>query len=250
MMPAPPATINMLELKTVHMRFGELHALNNISFKVEPGELFGLAGPNGSGKTTLFNVVTGVYRGSGAIILDGKNINGLRPHQVCHRGLVRTFQTPAVFSTLTVYQNVQVGAHFGKARVKDEAEKIAETIEFVGLGGKERLLAGSLPLFERKLTMLAATLATGPKVLLLDEPMGGLSPTEIERSMKLFRRIHTELNMTMIVIEHLMRELVGLCQRLMIIHYGEQVVIGPPEEVVNDSRVIEVYLGRGYARSQ
>lgn len=237
----------ILELNNVSMNFGELHALSNVSFDLKEGELFGLAGPNGSGKTTLFNVITGVYRGIGQIRLDGENIHGLRPHQICHKGIARTFQTPTIFSTLTIYNNLLVGAHFGRRERGNKAEAIREVIDFVGLNGKESVLAGSLPLFERKMTMLAAALTTQPRVLLLDEPLGGLSPTEIERSLMAIRRINSDLGITVIVIEHLMRELVGLVKRMMILHYGEQLCIGPPEEVIQDKRVIEVYLGGGRA---
>ena len=239
--------MSVLELNRVSKNFGELRALNDISFDLREGEAFGLAGPNGSGKTTLFNVITGVYRGTGEIRLDGEKIHGLRPHQVCHKGIARTFQTPTVFSTLTIFQNVLVGAHFGGRRKDGQGDAIRSALGLVGLDGKEGVLAGSLPLFERKMTMLAAALATKPRILLLDEPLGGLSPTEIEKSLIVIRRVNSELGMTIIVIEHLMRELVGLAERMMILHYGEQVCVGPPNEVIQDKRVIEVYLGKGHA---
>jgi branched-chain amino acid transport system ATP-binding protein len=237
----------ILELRKVHKYFGELHALNDISFELKQGELFGLAGPNGSGKTTLFNVITGIVRGTGQILFEGKNINGLRPHQICHKGIARTFQTPTVFSTLTVYQNLQVGAYFGRPGEHNQRQVIERILDFTGLRGKESVLAGSLALFERKMTMLAAALATEPKILLLDEPLGGLSPTEIEQSLKIIRRMNHELGISIIVIEHLMRELVGICERLMILHYGEQICLGPPQEVVKDCKVVEVYLGKAHA---
>ena len=237
----------ILELRKVNKYFGELHALSGISFELREGELFGLAGPNGSGKTTLFNVITGIVHGSGQIVLEGRNVNGLRPYQICHLGIARTFQTPTVFSTLTITQNLQVGAHFSRRNGKDAKATIDRVIDFVGLRGKEEVLAGALPLFERKLAMLAAALATEPRILLLDEPLGGLSPTEIERSLALIRKINKDLGVTVIVIEHLMRELVGLCERLMILHYGEQICLGPPQEVVKDCKVVEVYLGKAHA---
>jgi len=237
----------ILELRKVNKYFGELHALSDISFELREGELFGLAGPNGSGKTTLFNVITGIIHGSGEIILEGKSVNGLRPHRICNLGIARTFQTPTVFSTLTISQNLEVGAHFSGRNGHDEKGIIDKVIDFVGLRGKENVLAGALPLFERKMTMLAAALATEPRILLLDEPLGGLSPTEIGKSLILIRKINKDLGVTMIVIEHLMRELVGLCERLMILHYGEQICIGPPHDVVKDCKVIEVYLGKAHA---
>lgn len=237
----------LLELENVTKCFGELQALSKVTFELHKGELFGLAGPNGSGKTTLFNVITGVYRGTGEIRLEGENIHGLRPHQICHRGIARTFQTPTVFSTLTIYQNAQVGAHFGRNGKDTEEEVIGKSLSLVGLGEKRDVLAGALPLFERKMTMLAAALATVPRILLLDEPLGGLSPIEIEQSLTLIRRINEKLGITVVVIEHLMKELVGLCERMMILHYGEQICIGPPNEVISDGKVIEVYLGREHA---
>ena len=244
---APSMVMAILELRKVNKYFGELHALSDISFELREGELFGLAGPNGSGKTTLFNVITGIIHGSGEIILEGKSVNGLRPHRICNLGIARTFQTPTVFSTLTISQNVEVGAHFSGRNGHDEKGIIDKVIDFVGLRGKENVLAGALPLFERKMTMLAAALATEPRILLLDEPLGGLSPTEIDKSLTLIRKINKDLGITLIVIEHLMRGLVGICERLMILHYGEQICIGPPLDVVKDCKVIEVYLGKAHA---
>ena len=238
------------EIKEISKSFGELQALSNVSFELEKGEVFGLAGPNGSGKTTLFNVITGIERSSGEITLDGKNISGLRPHEICHKGIVRTFQTPMIFSTLTIFENLEVGVHFGSRERHNERDRVYETINFVGLKGKEEVLAGALPLFDRKLTMLASVLATKPKILLLDEPLAGLSPTEIKKFLSLFRRMNEELDLTIIIIEHLMRELVGICKRLMIIHYGILICIGTPEEVTKNSEVIEVYLGKGHAQDR
>lgn len=228
------------------MKFGELHALSDVTFEVQKGEVFGLAGPNGSGKTTLFNVITGLVLGHGEVILDSEKISGLKPHQICHKGIARTFQIPAVFSTLTVKENVSVGAYFG-AQLRHEREKVEEIIDFIGLKGKLDVLAANLPLMERKQTMLAIALATKPKILLLDEPLGGLSPTEIEFCLQLFGKVNKELNVTMIIIEHLMRELMGVCDRLMILHYGKQIFLGPPTKVLEDSQVKQVYLGERHA---
>lgn len=235
--------MSILQVNKVTQCFGELAAVNNLSFEVEDGEIFGIAGPNGAGKSTLFDVITGFYRGSGDIIFDGSNIIGLRPHQVCHRGIARTFQIPELFLTLPVFDNVRVGAHFGVRGAHDERERINEAINFVGLQGKENIIAANLNLFDKKLTLLAVALATKPKLLLLDEPIGGLSPTELRESVNLIRRINKELGLTIIVIEHLMKVLTEISQRLMIIHNGEKICISSPQEVVKDRRVIEVYLG-------
>jgi len=233
----------ILRCEKVTQRFGQLAAVNELCFEVEKGEVFGIAGPNGAGKTTLFNVIAGFYRGSGDIIFDGRSIMGLRPHQICQRGISRTFQIPQLFRTLPVIDNVRVGAHFGGRGGRDERESINEAINLVGLQGKESVIAANLNLFDKKLTMLAAALATKPKLLLLDEPIGGLSPTEVSKFIALIQKINQETGLTVIVIEHLMKVLTGISQRLMIIHNGEKICIGPPQEVTQDKRVIEVYLG-------
>jgi branched-chain amino acid transport system ATP-binding protein len=235
--------MEILRCENVTRRFGELVAVKDLSFEVEKGEIFGIAGPNGAGKTTLFNVITGFYRGSGVIIFDNVNITGLRPHQVCRKGIARTFQIPQLFVTLPVVDNVKVGAHFGVQGGHDERAIINETINLVGLQGKENVIAANLNLFDKKLTMLASALATKPKLLLLDEPIGGLSPTEVKQSVALVHKINQELGLTVIVIEHLMKVLTKISRRLMILHNGEKICLGPPQEVTNDKRVIEVYLG-------
>jgi branched-chain amino acid transport system ATP-binding protein len=233
----------ILQVNNLTQHFGQLAAVKDLSFEVEKGEIFGIAGPNGAGKTTLFNVLTGFYRGSGDVIFDGRSIMGLRPHQICHRGIARTFQIPELFLTLPIVDNVRVGAHFGGRGGRDERERINEAISFVGLQGKENVIAANLNLFDKKLTLLAGTLATRPKLLLLDEPISGLSPTETREYMTLIRRTQKELGLTIIVIEHLMKVLTEISQRLMILHNGEKICIGPPKEVTKDKRVIEIYLG-------
>lgn len=236
----------ILETRQVAKRFGELIAVKDLSFSVEEKEIFGIAGPNGAGKTTLFNIITGFYSGSGEIYFQGRRIDRLRPFQVCLRGIARTFQIPSVFSTLSVYDNVRVGAHFGNHH-PNERKTIQEVIDFVGLTGKQDIEAKHLPLFDKKLTMLAAALATKPKLLMLDEPIGGLSPVEINKSVEIFKRINQELGITLIIIEHLMKVLMGISHRMMILHNGENICIGSPEEVARDKQVIEVYLGAEYA---
>jgi len=232
----------ILQVEKVNKCFGELVAIKNVSFEVEKGEIFGIAGPNGAGKTTLFNLISGMLRGSGNIIFDNLNISILRPDQVCHRGIARIFQIPVAFPTLTVFRNVEVGAHFGMQGTQRKKENINEVINFVGLQGKESVVVAGIDLFSKKLTMLAAALATKPKLLLLDEPIGGLSPVESRQFVELVRKINKELGVTIIVIEHLMKVLTEICHRLMILHYGEKICIGPPKEVVEDSKVREIYL--------
>lgn len=236
----------ILETRQITKRFGSLAAVNELSFSVEEKEIFGIAGPNGAGKTTLFNVVSGFFTNSGEIIFQGERIERLRPFQVCLKGIARTFQIPSIFSTLSVYDNVRVGAHFGNYKV-DEGKIITEVLDFVGLKEKKDVRAVHLPLFDKKLTMLAAALATQPKLLMVDEPIGGLSPAEIAKSVEIFRRINQELGITLVIIEHLMSVLMELSHRMMILHNGQKISIGSPEEVANDKQVIEVYLGAEYA---
>jgi len=232
----------ILHVEKAHKHFGELVAVKDVSFEVEKGEIFGIAGPNGSGKTTLFNLISGMLRGSGNIVFDNQNISGLRPDQICQKGIARTFQIPVVFPTLTVFRNVEVGAYFGTQGTQRKKEIINEVINFVGLQGKENVVAAGIDLFSKKMTMLAAALATKPKLLLLDEVVAGLSPTETSQFVELVGKINRELGITIMVIEHLMKVLTEICQRLMIVHYGEQVCIGPPKEVMENSRVREIYL--------
>lgn len=236
----------ILKTDQVTKRFGELAAVKDLSFEVEENEIFGIAGPNGAGKTTLFNGISGIYPVSGKIYFEGERIERMRPYQVCLKGIARTFQIPSVFSTLTVYDNVRVGAHFGN-HSPDEKETIQRVLDFLGISDKQDVEAKHLSLFEKKTTMLAAALATEPRLLMLDEPIGGLSPVEIQQSVDIFERINKEMGITLIVIEHLMKFLMGISNRMMILHNGEKICIGSPEEVANDPQVIEVYLGADYA---
>ncbi len=237
----------MLKCKNVTKRFGRLLALNNLSFEVEKGEIFGIAGPNGSGKTTLFNLLTGVYRGSGEIIFEGRRIDGFREYEICHRGVARTFQIPEVFSTLTVLENVRVGAHFGSVKVKNEMQNINRVIDFVGLKGKENAIGSQLKLLDKKLVMVAAALATKARLLLLDEPIAGLSSEESEQSVALFKKINKELGITILIIEHFMRVLSELSDRLMVLYNGGQICIDSPLAVSKNKKVIECYLGEDHA---
>jgi len=230
----------ILKCESVTQRFGELAAVADLSFEVEDGEVFGIAGPNGAGKTTLFNTITGVYRGSGSIIFDNANILGLRPYQICHKGIARTFQIPQLFETMTLLDNVRVGAHFGSVSGDGEEENIRETLEFLRLKEKGNIVAANLNLYDKKLAMLAAALATKPKLVLLDEPIGGLSPTEVKEFVDVVQKVNKERGLTIIVIEHLMKVLTKLSNRLMIMVNGERLAMGPPEEVTKDERVIEV----------
>jgi len=233
----------ILRVENLSMSFAGVDALKDLTFAVDEGEVFGIAGPNGAGKTTLFNVISGLYTGSGNVVFKNEDISAAKPHRVCHLGIARTLQIPNVFVTLNVYDNVRFGAHFGKPGRKDEDKLIADVLEFVGLKDRQSELAEHLGLFQKKLVMIAAALATQPQVLLLDEPVGGLSPVEINPLIKLIQSINKDLGITIIIIEHLMKVLKELSDRLMIIHYGKAICIGTSDRVMQDERVREVYLG-------
>jgi branched-chain amino acid transport system ATP-binding protein len=235
----------ILQVRNLSKAFGAMMAVNNLSFEVPAGEVFGIAGPNGAGKTTVFNLITGFLQGTGEVRFEDKNVTNLKPYQICHRGIARTLQIPQVFSTLDVFNNVRFGAHFGNKHLKDgsETEIISNALDFVGLQDDKTAIAENMDLLHKKLIMIAAALATRPRLLLLDEPIGGLSPAEIGPLIELIRRINRELNITVIIIEHLMKVLKELSDRLMILHYGEEIRTGPPAEVMQDEQVKEVYLG-------
>jgi len=239
--------VTILEIKNVTKTFGGLYALSDLSLKIERGEIFGIAGPNGSGKTTLFNVIDGFYQGQGEVIFNNENISRLPPHKICRKGIARTFQIPNLFLTYPVIDNVRVAAHFGSKRKNNEAETIREAISLVGLEGKENIVTENLNLYDKKRTMIATALATKPQLLLIDEPIAGLSPTETSESVSLLKRINSKLNVTILIIEHRMKVLTELSERLMILDNGVQICIGHPEEVRQDERVIEIYLGGRHA---
>lgn len=237
----------ILELKDVTKTFGKLTAVSNLSFSVDEGEIFGIAGPNGAGKTTLFNVISGFYSASGTILFDGHRIDRLRPDQINVRGVARTFQIPLLFNSMTIYKNVLVGAHFGSRNYRDMEKRINESLAFFGLKDRRDDEVVNLKLLDKKLTMAASAMATDPKLLLLDEPVAGLSPLEAEQFVTMVKRLNKERGLTIIMIEHLMYILTEMSDRLMILNNGVNICIGPPEEVVTDPQVIECYLGKGSA---
>jgi len=245
----------LLKVRNVSKFFGKFAAVRNVSFEVFPNEIFGIAGPNGAGKTTLFNLISRNHDlSSGDIIFDGRYVGELSPHQVCHAGIARTFQVPEVFRSLTVLENVMVGSTFGRPmsilRVsrQDERRIAKETaikaLDFVGLGEKKFSSLESLSLLEVKSLMIASALATNPKLLLLDEPVAGLSTQEIAQVTELMRQMNRE-GITIIMVEHIMKTLMRLSHRVMILDYGQKISEGTPEQVCRDEKVIEVYLGPG-----
>lgn len=230
----------MLEVTDLGKSFGKLAALSNVSFIVEEGEVFGIAGPNGAGKSTLFNVVTGIYPPSeGTVKFQEKDISNLSAHRVCHLGIGRTFQTPAVFPSLSIRDNIRVGSTFGNAR----NGQLARVLDFLELGDMADASIANQDLFTTKMTMIGAVLATDCKLLMLDEPMAGFSVAEINRFTEVVRRINQEWRITVIIIEHLLDILIGMTKRMMILHYGSPLYIGDSQGVTQDRRVVEVYLG-------
>ena len=240
----------LLEARSLSKSFGGLAAVKNLGFDLAEGEILALIGPNGAGKTTVFNLLTGFLDlDRGSVRLKGREITGLRPHQICRLGLVRTFQLVRPFMTISVMDNVMVGTMLRNKSIKTAREKAWEIIELVGLGRYLDQEAGGLPLPLRKRLELAKALATDPQVLLLDEVMAGLTPTEVDRLIKLIREINAG-GVTILLIEHVMRGVMALSHRVIVINYGCRIAEGEPEAVVRDEQVIEAYLGREFVDAQ
>jgi branched-chain amino acid transport system ATP-binding protein len=244
---SPGGLMSLLELKDVTKRFGGLQAVGHMTFGVEKGEIFGLIGPNGAGKTTAFNVINGYYPPtSGQILFKGERIDGLKPYEICRRGLARTFQVVKPLARLTVLENVMVSA-FCRTDHQGEARAMAmEATAFTEMEAWRDRTAGSLPLGMRKRLEMARALATKPDILLLDENFAGLNPSEVEKTIVIVRKIH-ESGVTILIIEHNMRVIMSISQRLLCMCYGERISEGTPQEVANDPRVIEAYLGAAHA---
>jgi branched-chain amino acid transport system ATP-binding protein len=238
-----------LELKGVSKSFGGLKALSDVSLELEEGEILGIIGPNGAGKTTLFNMMTGFFKPDGGEIwFKGERLIDLKPHQICQKGLVRTFQIVKPFLQLSVLDNVIVAALNRVKTTREATEKASRTIALVGLKEKEDTLATGLTLPHRKRLELARALATDPKLLLLDEVMAGLTPAEVDELIRLLSVIHQQ-GITILLIEHVMRGLMALSKRVVVLNYGEKIAEGPPEEVVRNRQVIEAYLGEEFGNA-
>ena len=236
----------ILEGEGITKYFGGLAAVSNVDFHVDQGEIVGLIGPNGAGKTTLFNLISSaLVSKQGAIRFKGENITDLKPHRICRMGLARTFQSVKIFGHLSVLENVLLGSLFGTSTgmsAADAARKATEVLEFVGLLGMSATPAKDLTLANQKRLEVARALATKPDLLLLDEVMAGLNPTEVAQAMELVTMIRDK-GVTIFMIEHVMKAIMSVCDRIIVLHHGEKIAEGPPQEIATSKRVVEVYLG-------
>jgi branched-chain amino acid transport system ATP-binding protein len=233
----------ILEVKGLNKRFGGLAAVNELSFSIHEGEILGLVGPNGAGKTTVFNLISGFFRpDSGEIVFDHRNIVGLKPNEICSRGLARTFQVVQTFGHVSVIENVMIGAFCKENHVNTAREKAKEVIDFVGLTPKISATAKSLTLADKKRLELAKALATQPKLLLLDEVIAGLNSSEVDSVVNMVKKIRKS-GISILIIEHVMRAVMSLTDKVIVINHGSKIAEGTPREVTTNQEVIEAYLG-------
>ena len=236
----------ILEGQGVTKYFGGLAAVSDVDFHVDQGEIVGLIGPNGAGKTTLFDLISAaLVPKPGLIRFKGENITGLKPHQICRKGLARTFQSVKVFPNMPVISNVALGVHFGtpeRVTSTQAAEEAARLLEFVGLSEMDAIPAKDLTLVNQKLLEVARALATKPEVLLLDEIMAGLNSTEIARAMELVSQIRAQ-GTTIFMVEHVMKAIMNICDRIIVLHHGQKIAEGTPREIATSETVVKVYLG-------
>jgi branched-chain amino acid transport system ATP-binding protein len=240
----------LLALEGVTKRFGGLTAVADVSFTVPAGELLGIIGPNGAGKTTLFNVISGYYRAdSGRVVFAGQDVVGQPPHAICRLGLTRTFQLVKPFGNLSVVDNVMIGALTRLPTIRAARVEAVRVIDTCGLGPHATAHARTLPIGLRKRLEVARALATRPRLLLLDEVMAGLNPTELAAMVELIQRLHAD-GLTVIVIEHIMAAMMRLARRIVVLHHGERIAEGPPAAIAHDRRVVDAYLGEEFILAQ
>jgi branched-chain amino acid transport system ATP-binding protein len=255
--------MKLIEVKNLTKRFGGLFAVNNVDFYIEEGEIFGLIGPNGSGKSVMFNTITGVYKSDGGkVVFKGEDITDLPSHVINEKGIGRTFQGSKVFLGLTPLQNVMVGRHcrtrshlvraivrspFTQREERDTEEMAMHYIEMVGMGlvEKKDTPIRDLTYVMRSLTGIAIALATDPKIIFLDEPIAGMNPTEIVHSMELIQRIR-DTGITVFLVEHNMKAIMGICERIMVLNMGSKIAEGAPQDISRNEEVVQAYLGRKY----
>ena len=236
-----------LQVEGVSKHFGGLTAVRDVSLELHRGEILGLIGPNGAGKSTLFSIISGSLEPSeGNVTFEGEGLTGRPPHQICQRGVARTFQIDKPFANLRVVDNVMVGAFNRTAKVGESERRARETLEFVGLADRADKPASSLTTAGRKRLELARALATGPKLLLLDEVMAGLTPTESRGIVELLHKIR-DTGVTLLVTEHVMKAIMALSDRVAVLHHGELIALGEPKAVTETPEVIEAYLGKAHA---
>jgi len=248
----------LLSVKRLTVRFGGLTAVNDLDFSIFPGEIVSLIGPNGAGKTTIFNAITGFLRASaGSVQFEGAELIHLKPHQIAEKGITRTFQITSLFPNLSALENIRIGRHMQeretvwdavlntrrKRRVEDETlARTAEILKFIGLEGKEGVMAGSLPYGDQRILEIGVALAANPKLLLLDEPSAGLNDTETQGMKELIQKMRAR-SITIFLVEHDMKLVMGLSDRIVVLNFGKKIATGTPEEVKINPEVITAYLG-------
>lgn len=239
----------LLVVRDLSKRFGGLRAVQDLSFSVGEGQIVALIGPNGAGKTTCFNLITGYYRpDAGSILAFGQELVGLRPYDVCARGLARTFQVARPFGQMTVLANVMTGAFLRDKKVQVARPRARDAIEFVGLSAKENTLACDLTTIDQRRLEMARALATEPRLILLDEAMAGLNPAEIDQAVALVGQL-SKRGLTIVIVEHVMRAIMAVAQHIVVLDHGQKIAEGGPKEVAANPEVIHAYLGSGYSHA-